>query len=633
MAVIHELSPELTNQIAAGEVIERPASVVKELCENAIDAGSTRIRINFVEAGLTEISVQDNGSGIASDQIDLAFTRHATSKISTQKDLFNIATLGFRGEALASIAAVAHVEILTNDGSEVGTRATFADGKKKSQEDAASPQGTRVTVRDLFYNTPARLKYLKSERTEILKIVDIVDRLALSHPEIAFTLTNNNKPLLKTMGRNDLKLDVANIYGRHIAEKMIPISGKSPDFKISGLISRVEDTRSNRNFISLLLNGRYVRNNQLTQSIMAGYGSKLRPRRYPIAVINIELDPLLVDVNVHPTKQEVRLSKDKELERLLTETISNALIENEHESSGLDNLLDESKKEDQIDQLQFNLNKNAVDTKRPVIFDTDESRNKLEKENEILEVNEPSYVNLDIPRSDDRYVITESWHRNIIEQTQLTPFGNENKKTSTELVSQGDEVVNSHLPELSLIGQLDGYVLAQNQGNLYLIDQLAARRRLKFDQIYHDLEQDTVSQQGLLEPILLDFSNVDYLKIKENLDDIKQFGIYLEDFGQNSFILRTYPTWLSNDIARQVRNLLDIFVNGVSSDNEKLKIEIAKQITTQSIRSRKNLSSLEAQSLLKDLRYSSDPYQDSNGKIVIVRLSVNDLNKMFKKNE
>lgn len=630
MAVIHELSPELTNQIAAGEVIERPASVVKELCENAIDAGSTRIRINFVEAGLAEISVQDNGSGIASDQIDLAFTRHATSKISTQRDLFNISTLGFRGEALASIAAVAHVDILTNDGSAVGSRASFAGGQKKSQEDAAAPQGTKITVRDLFYNTPARLKYLKSERTEILKIVDIVDRLALGHPEIAFTLTNNNKPLLKTIGRNDLKLDVANIYGRHLAEKMIPIKGNSPDFKIKGLISSIEDTRSNRNFISLLLNGRYVRNNQLTQSIMAGYGSKLRPRRYPIAVINIELDPLLVDVNVHPTKQEVRLSKDKELERLLTETISDALIENEHESSGLANLLDEGKKEDQIDQLQFDLNKNAVNTKRPVIFDNDKSEEN--SQDKSLEVNEPTYVNLDVPRNDDRYVITETWTKNVNEQTQLTPFGKENRDQQ-ELLSQGDEVVNSRLPELSLVGQMDGYVFAQATGDLYLVDQLAARRRLKFDQIYQDLDQENPSQQGLLEPILLDFSNVDYLKIKENLDKIKQFGLYLEDFGQNSFILRTYPTWLKHDIGRQVRNLLDIFLNGLNSDNEKLKVKIASQMVNQAIRTRKKLSSLEAQSLLKELRYSSDPYQDSNGKIVIIRLSANDLNKMFKKNE
>ena len=308
MSKIHELSPELTNQIAAGEVIERPASVVKELCENSLDAGSSRIRIDFIDAGLKQITVQDNGSGIAKDQLDLAFTRHATSKIATERDLFNISTLGFRGEALASIAAVSHVEVITSSDNLGGVRTIFVGSEKKLQEDAASPKGTKISVSDLFFNTPARLKYLRSERTEILKIVDIVNRLALGHPDVAFTLTNNGKILLKTNGRNDLRQDIANIYGRQLAEKMEIFKGTSPDFKITGLLSDPNTTRSNRNFISLLLNGRYIKNYRLTQAIIAGYGSKLRPRRYPIAVVNIDLDPLLVDVNVHPTKQEVRLS-------------------------------------------------------------------------------------------------------------------------------------------------------------------------------------------------------------------------------------------------------------------------------------------------------------------------------------
>lgn len=309
MSKIHELSPELTNQIAAGEVIERPASVVKELCENSLDAGSSRIRINFIDAGLKQITVQDNGSGIAKDQLNLAFTRHATSKIATERDLFNISTLGFRGEALASIAAVSHVEVITSSDNLGGVRAIFVGSEKKLQEDAASPKGTKISVSDLFFNTPARLKYLRSERTETLKIVDIVNRLALGHPDVSFTLTNNGKILLKTNGRNDLRQDIANIYGRQLAEKMEVLKGSSPDFKITGYFLILIQLCSSRNFISLLLNGRYIRNYRLTQAIIAGYGSKLRPRRYPIAVVNIELDPLLVDVNVHPTKQEVQLDQ------------------------------------------------------------------------------------------------------------------------------------------------------------------------------------------------------------------------------------------------------------------------------------------------------------------------------------
>ncbi|MCT7767203.1 MAG: DNA mismatch repair endonuclease MutL, partial [Lactobacillus iners] len=354
MTKIHKLSSELTNQIAAGEVIERPASVIKELCENALDAGSTRIKIDFIDAGLKQIVVQDNGSGIAADEIDLAFMRHATSKINTNHDLFNIATLGFRGEALASIAAVAKVDIVTNTGGVNGIHAIFEDGNKVKQEAIASPQGTKIVVKDLFYNTPARLKYLKSERTEIMKIVDIVNRLALGYPQVSFELTNQQKQLLKTTGHDDLRQTAANIYGIKVAEKMLAIYAQSPDFKIAGLISRADETRSTRNFITLLLNTRYVKNYRLVQAIVDGYGTRLIKGRYPFAIVKIDLDPLLVDVNVHPTKQEVRLSKESELARLIVRTIDQVLGATEHEIASLDNATES--KQTKLDQLEFNLN-------------------------------------------------------------------------------------------------------------------------------------------------------------------------------------------------------------------------------------------------------------------------------------
>lgn len=629
MRKIHELSVELTNQIAAGEVIERPASVVKELCENAIDAGSSRIRINFTNAGLSRITVQDNGSGISKNQLDLAFMRHATSKISTEKDLFNIGTLGFRGEALASISAVAHVVITTSDNDKGGIRALFVGGVKKNQEDAASSRGTKITVENLFYNTPARLKYLKSERTEILKIVDIVDRLALGYPAIAFTLTNSDKTILKTSGRNDLRQSVANIYGRHIAEKMLKISGKSPDFKVSGLISNPEDTRSNRNFISLLLNGRYVKNYQLTQSIIAAYGNKLRARRYPIAIIKIELDPLLVDVNVHPTKQEVRLSKEKDLEKLLIETIDTVLFQNEHEASGLVNLTSDSHV-DNMDQLKFNLNKNVVNTARPINFNLDQEDNDAK-----VEVNEKqeNFTSLTEPRNDDKYIITATWDENVNKQLELAPF-DEQIKNDSSIVSESDVTLENFLPELNLVGQMNTYLLAQNKNNLYLIDKLAAQRRINFDNLYLELKNDKSIQQGLLEPIILDFSNVDYLKIKDNFDRIDSLGINLDDFGQNSLILRTYPLWIeSEDVEKQIRIILDLFLNLANFNQDKLRVAIANSLTDKKKFNNKVLNDIEANELLNKLKQSSDPYQDHQGKIAIVRLSSNDLNKMFKKNE
>lgn len=626
MAQIHELSAELTNQIAAGEVIERPASVVKELCENSIDAGSTRIRIDFINAGLQKVTVQDNGSGIAGDQIDLAFMRHATSKINNERDLFNIGTLGFRGEALASIAAVAHVEIVTSNDNQGGVRAVFAGGEKKLQEDSASPQGTKISVEDLFFNTPARLKYLRSERTETLKIVDIVDRLALGHPEIAFTLTNNGKVLLKTNGRNNLRQDVANIYSRRLAEKMLPIKGETPDFKISGLISDPDDTRSNRNFITLLLNGRYVHNYHLTQAIMNGYTNKLGPRRYPIAVIKIELDPVLVDVNVHPTKQEVRLSKEKELERILTETISDVLLSGRQESLGLDNL-NSRVNETEVDQLKFNLNKNVVNTARPVILKPEKEKASVPEVNESVS----EFVSLNHPRNDQQYMITDTWDKNVALQMMLKPFPK--SSTDTTITSQGDEIVESRLPKLVYIGQMGSYLLAQSHGSLYLIDQLAAHRRIAFDNILEQLQSEKSNQQTLLEPIVLNFSNVDYLKLKDNLAQIQKIGIELEDFGQNTLIMRTYPTWIEKDIEKQVRQLIDLYLNAANDDLDKLRIQVAQMMAKSRAYSSSKLSNLEAASLIEDLSHTSDPYRDGDGKIIIVSLSPNDLNKMFKKNE
>lgn len=260
MTKIHELSENLANQIAAGEVIERPASVVKELVENAIDAGSTQIRVEVRSSGLAMIMVQDNGVGIPADQLDLAFTRHATSKINNERDLFKVATLGFRGEALASIAAVSHVEVLTALAHHTGVVANFSAGVKSHQSAAAAREGTRITVSDLFFNTPARLKYLCSPRTELMKVVDFLDRIALGHPQIAFTLVSEGKILLQTAGNGDQQQTVATIYGRHVAAEMLPFATQDTDFTVTGLLSKPTLTRSNRHFMTLLLNGRYITN-------------------------------------------------------------------------------------------------------------------------------------------------------------------------------------------------------------------------------------------------------------------------------------------------------------------------------------------------------------------------------------
>ena len=627
MAQIHELSVNLSNQIAAGEVIERPASVVKELVENAIDAGSSRIRIDFIDAGLKQIVVQDNGSGIPSNQIDLAFTRHATSKIKSEHDLFNVNTLGFRGEALASIAAVSHVEILTNSSGAIGTRAEFSAGVKKMQEDAAARQGTQITVKDLFYNTPARLKYLRSPRTEIMKTVDIVNRLALGYPEIAFTLMNEGRMLLRTAGNNNLRQTVSSVYGRNIAERMLPFKGNDNDFEVSGLISKPELTRSTRNFISILLNGRYIRNFKLASAVMAGYGNNLTDKHYPIAVIKIKTDPLLVDVNVHPTKREVRLSKETELSRLITSAISSVLLKNDVKSDALSNL-NSSKEDTLVDQLKFNLNKNVVETKRPNagIAEINE-----QPPAEIKHIQHSQYVNLDIPRDDEHYLITATWDDNVVKQCSLTPFTN--KKTNNEIISSGDEVLAASLPELSFVGQTPMFIIAANNDDLYLIDQVAARRLLAFQKIIHELSNSKISQQGLLSPLILDFGNLDFLQIKEKMADIRKIGIFLEDFGQDTFILRSYPTWLKQNIEQSVRKILDLFLNVDQSNSQNLIKRIAADQAQREVSGRKKLTTADCGAILTDLRQIADPYHDAKGNLVIVRIRQSDLRKMFKRNK
>ena len=627
MAQIHELSVNLSNQIAAGEVIERPASVVKELVENAIDAGSSRIRIDFIDAGLKQIVVQDNGSGIPSNQIDLAFTRHATSKIKSEHDLFNVSTLGFRGEALASIAAVSHVEILTNSSGAIGTRAEFSAGVKKMQEDAAARQGTQITVKDLFYNTPARLKYLRSPRTEIMKTVDIVNRLALGYPEIAFTLMNEGKILLRTAGNNNLRQTVSSVYGRNIAERMLPFKGSDNDFEVSGLISKPELTRSTRNFISILLNGRYIRNFKLASAVMAGYGNNLTDKHYPIAVIKIKTDPLLVDVNVHPTKREVRLSKETELSRLITSAISSVLLKNDVKSDALSNL--HSTKEDTlVDQLKFNLNKNVVETKRPNagIAEINE-----QPPAEIKHIQHSQYVNLDIPRDDEHYLITATWDDNVVKQCSLTPFTSKN--TNNEIISSGDEVLAASLPELSFVGQTPMFIIAANNDDLYLIDQVAARRLLSFQKIMRELSSSKINQQGLLSPLILEFGNLDFLQIKEKMADIRKIGIFLEDFGQDTFILRSYPTWLKQNIEQSVRKILDLFLNVDQSNSQNLIKRIAADQAQREVSGRKKLTAADCGAILTDLRQIADPYHDAKGNLVIVRIRQSDLRKMFKRNK
>ncbi|UVI27701.1 DNA mismatch repair endonuclease MutL [Paenibacillus spongiae] len=331
MGKISVLDEQLANQIAAGEVVERPSSVVKELVENAVDAGGSTIDITIEEGGLTLIRVVDNGSGIEDDDMKLAFFRHATSKLKSSKDLFRIASLGFRGEALPSIAAVAKVECISStETSGLGKRLAIEGGTITAYEEANTPQGTDITVRDLFYNTPARLKYMKSIQTEIGHIADYVNRLALAHPGIAFTLKHNGSLLLRTLGSGERLQTFAAVYGSSAAKAMLPVEGEHPDYDLRGYVSKPELTRANRNGITVIVNGRYIRSFIVNQAILQAFHTLLPINRFPLAVLELGMHPSLLDVNVHPSKMEVRFSKEPELRQFIEESIGKVLGRQRH---------------------------------------------------------------------------------------------------------------------------------------------------------------------------------------------------------------------------------------------------------------------------------------------------------------
>ena len=379
MGKINILSAELSNKIAAGEVVERPSSVVKELVENSIDAGSTNIKIIIKEFGIQQIRIIDNGSGISNDDLARAFLRHATSKISADYDLFHIETLGFRGEALASISSVSKVTIKSCAGEAQGKMLVLEGGKVVSEEYYAPIKGTDLSVENLFYNTPARLKYLRNPHTEQANITNIIHKFALSYPNVAFELHVDGKITFKTYGDGDVHKILSKIYNMGVARNMIEFSGNNDDYKVFGYISVPEETRASKNYINIFINGRYIKNYGIQNAIIDAYGTLLMINRYPLCVINIEMDPILLDVNVHPTKQEVRLSKEAELIRLIKEVIAERLSNYTYIPQGMNNVLTKKEKA-KIEKINF---LDELDNK----FGDVENENRFSGELKVAEVN------------------------------------------------------------------------------------------------------------------------------------------------------------------------------------------------------------------------------------------------------
>jgi DNA mismatch repair protein MutL len=601
---IIQLDDALSNKIAAGEVVERPASVVKELVENAIDAGSTVIEIEVEEAGISKIRITDNGNGIEEEDVLLAFQRHATSKIKNESDLFRIRTLGFRGEALPSIASVSRLEMTTSTGEGAGNRVVIEGGKVETFEKASSRRGTDISITDLFFNTPARLKYMKTVHTELGNISDVVNRLALSHPEVAFRLIHNDRKLLQTNGNGDVRQVLASIYGLGIAKQLIPIHTESLDYRISGFASMPEVTRASRNYISTMINGRFIKNYALARAIQEGYHTLLPIGRFPLVLLNIEMDPILVDVNVHPSKMEVRISKEAELNELVTNTIKNVFKKKELIPTGFTQ-----------PKLQ-----------RPITEQQTLTLDELpEREERVFRPSTP---------------ITIMENRPNLEVTQIPTFSKIEKQMAEdlppleEIEEDSAAQIESRVPPLYPIGQMHGtYIFAQNENGLYIIDQHAAQERLKYEYFREKVGRVESELQDMLVPLTFEYSTDEYVKIMEYKHELEKVGVFLEEFGINSFIVRSHPQWFpKGDEKEIIEDMIEQLLSMKKVDIKKLREDAAIMMSCKgSIKANRHLRNDEIQTLLNDLRKASDPFTCPHGRPIIIQYSTYDMEKMFKR--
>ncbi len=575
MSKIKVMSESLANKIAAGEVVEKCASVVKELVENSIDAEADDIKIELKEAGLKSIRVGDNAIGMDKKDAKLCFSPHATSKITRDDDLFFIDTLGFRGEALPSIASVSKVTLQTAQ-NEVGTEIKIEGGKIISETNCALNKGTIVEVSSLFYNTPARLKYLKSETTELINITSFIEKIALSYPSIRLLLTNNGKTILKTSGSGNLHKTIHEVYGLNISSNMIEIKNSNDDFDVYGFICKPQVLKSNRNHMITIVNGRVVRNNELNKIINEAYYTYKPDIKFPVVVININTDPTLIDVNIHPTKQDIKISKIEELKSLLYDTIKDALYQN---------LL--------IPKIEINKDYNDV-------------------KEEYIEIK------------------TKEKTPVVKEEQAVFDLGVEDKKEETV-------VINEELKSLKLypVGlALGTYIIAQNDEGIYLIDQHAAEERINYEKYLKALKNEKTNTTSLLFPISIELSASDYMTIKDNIEVLENIGFVIEDFGVNTIIIKEHPTWLKKGYEEeQIRRIIDLVViNKKNFDRVKFNEHVAITLACKtSIKGNTNISMDSIEEILNSLVKTDNPYNCPHGRPTIIKFSIYELERMFKR--
>ena len=580
MSKIKVMDEILANKIAAGEVIERCVSIVKELVENSIDAKSSVIKIELIDSGISMIKVVDDGIGMDYEDAHLAFLRHATSKLLSDDDLFNIKSLGFRGEALPSIASVSEVSLKTCQ-KDIGTHLVVKGGKIITDEYADSRVGTEIEVKKLFYNTPARLKHLSSLYTELAHITEYINKIALSYPDISFTLINDNKVLLKTDGSGNLLKVINSIYGLDVTKKMIPVLAFDNDYKIDGYISLPEIQKNNRNHMVTIVNGRVVRNIEINRCIQDSYHTYKPDDKYPIVVLNISVDTTLTDVNIHPTKQDIKFGKIDALLELINKTIKSALDEK-------------------------------------ILIP------KIENKDEEIEILKP----VSVPTSfvEEKEVVKEE---KKYEQVHLDL---EYIKEATD--DYQEEVITEKVPVMYPVGLVKGtYIICQNELGMYMIDQHAANERVNYEYYYYAL-CNLSDEIDMLVPITIELPYNEFIIVKENLELLKNLHFNIEEFGINTFIVRSHPIWLPKGCEEiAIRKIIELIITKEKNfDILKFNDRVAATVACKaSIKANDNINLEEMETLVNKLRKCKNPYTCPHGRPTIIFYSNYELEKLFKR--
>lgn len=592
MSRIQQLDEQIANMIAAGEVVERPMGVVKELVENAIDAGASRIVVSMVNGGMDQVRVEDNGCGMDAVDARMAFQRHATSKIRRQNDLWNIHTLGFRGEALPSIASVSKMTLLTSDGDDA-VKVVMEYGEEKVYEPSACPTGTTITVSGLFYRTPARLKHLRSASYEGGKIQDVIQSFALSHPEIAFRLFSNDTEVFRTTGNDNLLEVIYQVYGRAPAEAAIPVSFKDYDYRVNGYIVKPVFTRANRSFIHVFLNGRMVRDNKLYRAVQDGYASMIPQGRYPMCVLQIEMDPHILDVNVHPGKWEVRLSKERQLEYLIAENIIQTL---QHTS--------------QTVEVKPQVIKETYC--KPMSFTTEELMPKVEEQLPIDEQPATVLTQYEEIQQDNtilhKYVMEEPVKPKVEEKVERVPF-----------------------PKAVCMGMVCGsYIAASCEMGLLLIDARAAMQRVMYEEALAQMKDTRIKRQ-LLVPITISCCASVMSRIGDLNETVQDLGVVYEPFGSDTLLVREVPSWLQTDEEKVLQDIVDEFREDHHIRCEALAYKrLVAQVYANMYTYKNDMSVGEMQSLVDRLSQCEDPWTSLQKKPITAMLDARALEKEFK---